>query len=178
MVTSLRRFLLRLLSFFRAGRAEADLAREIDAHLQLLEDKFLAQGMSRDEARFAARRAFGGVDQTRARHRDARSFRLLDESWLDVKLGARMLIKYPGLTLVGVLGMSIAIGIGAGSFAFFYSYLYPTLPLDEGERVIGIVNWDAATNRSEDRSLHDFVTWREELRQSQTSGPTGRFNAT
>jgi hypothetical protein len=56
-VAFIRRFLLRLFSFFRSGHAEADLEREIRAHLQLLEDKFIAQGMSADEARFAARRA-------------------------------------------------------------------------------------------------------------------------
>jgi hypothetical protein len=56
----MRHFLLRFTSFFRAGRAEAELSREIAAHLQLLEDQFIAQGMPADEARYAARRAFGG----------------------------------------------------------------------------------------------------------------------
>src|SRR5687767_14160884 len=125
-VAAIRRFLLRFASFFRSGRAEADLAREIDAHLLLLEDKFRGQGMSAEEARFAARRAFGGVEQVKAHQRDTRSFRWLDDSRLDFKLGARMLIKYPGLSLVGGVAMAVALAIGAASFAFFYSYLYPT----------------------------------------------------
>lgn len=159
----IRRFLFRLLSFFRAGRAEAELAREIKAHLQLMEDELVAQGMSAAEARFAARRAFGGVEQVKEHQRDARSFRWLDAWWLDLKLGARMLIKYPGLTTVGVLGMAVGIGIGAGSFAFFYSYLDPPLPLDEGERVVGLRIWDADANQGEPHALHDFVAWRDEL---------------
>ncbi|HEX2092851.1 MAG TPA: ABC transporter permease [Longimicrobiaceae bacterium] len=91
-------------------------------------------------------------------------------SWLDVKLGVRMLIKHPGLTLIGGLGMAFAIAIGAGFFGFFYSYLNPTLPLPEGDRVVAVQNWDAAENEDEPRSLHDFVTWREELRSVEDLG--------
>jgi putative ABC transport system permease protein len=139
----MRRFALRLLALVRSGKAEADLKREIDAHLQLLEDRFVSQGMSARDARDAARRAFGGqVEQTRLRQRDARSFRWLDETWLDVKLGARMLVKYPGLTIVGGVGMAAAIAISAASFAFFYAYMSSTLPLDEGDRIVALENWD------------------------------------
>src|SRR5262245_43821664 len=112
----LRRFLLRLVSVFRSGRAETDLAREVEAHLRLLEDGFLARGMDAADARLAARRAFGGVDQAKEQHRDTRAFRWMSESWLDFKLGARMLVKYPGLALVGGLGIAVAIAIGAFVF--------------------------------------------------------------
>lgn len=91
-------------------------------------------------------------------------------SWLDVKLGLRMLVKYPGLTLVGGLGMAVAIVIGACFFAVLYSYLQPTVPLDEGERVVGIELWDAAASNQEPRSLHDFVTWRAELKSVEDVG--------
>jgi putative ABC transport system permease protein len=163
-MTTVRRALLRLLAVFRGGRAEADLAREIEAHLQLLEDTFVARGLPADEARLAARRAFGGVEQAKEHQRDTRSFRWLDDSWLDLKLGARMLVKYPGLALVGGMGMAVAIAIGAGFFAVSYSYVYPTLPLDEGDRVVAIEHWDTGAQRQEFRSLHDFVLWRDQLR--------------
>ncbi len=71
----MRRFFHRLLSLVRHGRAEDDLTREAGAHLRLLEDNFVARGMSADEARYAARRAFGGVEQAKELQRDARSFR-------------------------------------------------------------------------------------------------------
>jgi predicted permease len=91
-------------------------------------------------------------------------------SWLDVKLGARMLIKHPGLTLVGGLGMAVAIAIGAGSFAFFYSHLYPDLPLDEGDRIVAVENWDTRVNNEERRSTHDFAAWRQELKSVRDLG--------
>ena len=84
-------------------------------------------------------------------------------SWLDLKLGFRMLVKYPGLTLVGGLGMAVAVAISAGSFGVVYSFLDPHLPLDEGERVVTVQNWDAARNNPNRQSLHDVVTWSEEL---------------
>lgn len=172
-----RRFLLRLLSFFRSGRAEAELAREIHAHLQLLEDDFLAQGMSPAEARSAARRAFGGVEQVKEHQRDARSFRWLDCWWLDCKLGARMLVKYPGLTLVGGVGMAVAIAIGA-VFAATAATVDAKLPMEEPESIVAIEVWDTAVNDQERRILHDFVTWREELRSVETLGAyrSGRRN--
>jgi len=167
---ALRRFLLRLLSFFRAERADTDLAREIQAHLQLLEDKFVAQGMSAEEAHFAARRAFGGVEQVKERQREIRTFRWLDESRLDFKLGARMLIKHPGLTLVGGLGIAVAVAIAAGAFSIIYTLLDPALPLHEGDRIVAIQNWDAAANRPERRIVHDVIAWRAEVRSIHDIG--------
>ena len=169
-MTALRRWLRRLLAFFRSTSAEAELTREIAAHLQLLEDGYRAQGMNAVDARAAARRAFGGVDQTRARQRDARSFRWLDESWLDFKLGARMLIKYPGLSLVGGVAMAVAIAFGAGTFTFFYSHLYATLPLHEGDRIIALENWNLAVNNEHRQALHDYLTWRAEMKSVQEIG--------
>src|SRR4029453_14565533 len=140
-MTPIRRFVLRLLSFVRPGAAEAELSREIQAHLQLLEDEFVSTGMPRDDARRAARRAFGGVEQTKEHQRDARGFRWLDNSRLDFKLGARVLAKYPALSLIGGAGLAVGVAIGAAFFAFMYSFLYATLPVEGGERSVALENW-------------------------------------
>ena len=58
-----RRLFAKLKNLFRRGRAEHELTREVSAHLTLLEDEFQSRGMSLDEARIAARRAYGGVEQ-------------------------------------------------------------------------------------------------------------------
>src|SRR5688572_3185919 len=163
-MTFLRRFAGRLVAPFRSARAERELAREIRSHLQLLEDRFLAQGMSAEEARFAARRAIGGVEQAKEHQRDSRSFRWMDDSRVDFRLGARMLKKYPGLSIVGGIGLAAAIAIGSSAFAFFHAYIYSTLPIDEGERVVAVENWNLERNNEERRSLHDFAAWRAELR--------------
>ncbi|HEV2074837.1 MAG TPA: ABC transporter permease, partial [Thermoleophilaceae bacterium] len=91
-------------------------------------------------------------------------------SWLDFKLGFRMLIKYPGLTLVGGLAMAFAIGVGAAAFELVTGVVHPTIPLEDGHRLVGIRNRNAATSRPADRALHDFVRWREELESIEEIG--------
>src|SRR4051812_26776367 len=162
MGSSLRRFFLRLVSLLRTRRAETELSREIESHLQLLQDRFLEQGMNAEEARHAARRAFGGVEQAKDHQRDSRTFRWLANSKLGLKLGVRMLAKYPGLSLVAVIGMALAIAIGGGYFTGLGIFLDSTLPFDEGERVISIRNQSDAYGIL-DASLDDFLRWRDQL---------------
>lgn len=85
-------------------------------------------------------------------------------SWLDLKLAFRMLVKYPGLTLTSGLGMAVAVAIGVGFFAIAQSRFYPDIPLSEGDRLVGLENWDSRTAREERRALHDFVFWRAEMK--------------
>ena len=95
-MSDIRLFFHRLSASFRGRRAEADLAREINAHLQLLEEKFVAEGMSPEEARFRAKRAFGNIEQTKELQRDVRSFRWLTGWTMELRLGVRMLVEDRG----------------------------------------------------------------------------------
>jgi putative ABC transport system permease protein len=160
----MRRTVLRLLSSFRSSRAERELAREIRSHLQLLEDQYVASGMDPDEARYAARRAFGGVEQVKEHQREARMFRWLTGWPMDLKLGGRMLLKYPGLTVVGGLAMAFAIWVGIVIFQVVGLFVHPTLPLSQGARLVEIRTMDVAANDEEARVLHDFLEWQQSLR--------------
>jgi predicted permease len=94
--------------------------------------------------------------------------RAADSWWLDVKLGARILIKRPGLTLVGGVGIAVAVAIAAGGFSVTYdTYLSPTLPFEEGDRIVSIEVWDSAARTTTRNILHDFQVWREELKSVQ-----------
>ena len=93
-----RRFLLRLCNVIRPKAAERQLGREIIAHLVLLEDGFRAQGMTSEEARTAARRAFGRVEQTKEQQRGARSFIWLEDLKRDIGYALRTLTRTPGFT--------------------------------------------------------------------------------
>ena len=159
----MRRFLLRLLASFRGRRDEAELEREIASHLQLLEDRFVAEGMSPEEARFAARRAFGGVALAKERQRETRTFAWLASSRLDFKLGLRMLAKHPGLTLVSVAGMGVAIAIASGYYGVVGAFLDSPLPLPEGDRVVAIRYGDGDVSGADFRQWRDQVTTIEEL---------------
>jgi predicted permease len=85
-------------------------------------------------------------------------------SWLDWKLGARLLLKYPALTIVGGLSLAGALAIGAVGFELADQLLYKRLPFDEGSRVVLLETHDTAASRAEPRVLHDFAIWRRSLK--------------
>jgi putative ABC transport system permease protein len=159
----MRRAIVRLLSSFRSSRAETELAREIRSHLQLLEDQYIAKGMDAEEARFAALRAFGGVEQVKEHQREARMFRWLAGWPMDLKLGGRVLVKYPGLTIVGGVAMAFAIWAGVVIFQVVGLFVHPSLPLPQGARLVEIRSMDVAENAEEEKVLHDFLEWRQSL---------------
>src|SRR5215217_9302694 len=85
-------------------------------------------------------------------------------SWLDWKLGARMLLKYPALTIIGGFSLAAAIAIGAVGIELADELLYKRLPFPEGGRVVRLETHDTAAARVEPRVLHDFAIWRQSLK--------------
>jgi len=85
-------------------------------------------------------------------------------SWLDWKLGARLLLKHPALTIIGGLSLAAAMAIGAVGIEVADELLYKRLPFDEGSRVVRLETQDMAASRVEPRVLHDFAIWRRSLK--------------
>lgn len=96
-------------------------------------------------------------------------------STLDFKLGARMLARYPGLTIVGTAGIAVAIALGTLYVEAVSKWKNPRLPMREADRVISIRNWDVSAFREESRSLHDFATWRGQLKTVDHLGAAVTF---
>jgi hypothetical protein len=67
-------------------------------------------------------------------------------SWLDVKLGIRMLGKYPGLSLAGAFAIAIVVAVGTAAAAFD-AVVNGSLPFEDGDRIVAIENWDTAAAR-------------------------------
>jgi len=95
----------------------------------------------------------------------------LGVSWLDVKLGVRMLRRSPGLTVVSALALSIGIPASLIPIHGIDAFDVP-LPFDEGDRIVGIRNWNAVARRSETHSLHDYFLWRDGLTTFEGVGAT------
>ena len=88
----------------------------------------------------------------------------------DYKLGLRMLLKYPGLTLAGGLALAIAIGVGAGYYDLIGKVMAPAIPLPEGDRLVLIETQNTLTNAPEPRVVRDFLEWRRELQTIEDLG--------
>ena len=159
----------RLRLLFR-GAAEERMDEEMRFHLEMETEQNLRAGMSPAEARRQAILAFGGVEGHRERMRDGRTFPWAGGMSLDLKLGLRMLVKHPALALVGGLGMMVAVAIGAGVFGWIGALMNPTLPLDDGDRVVSIQNATDAIGQPDRDLLHDFVLWRGELKSVEELG--------
>jgi len=161
---------LRLLLARRA--AEARMNEEIRFHVEMETERLMREaGLDRGEARRRAFVAFGGVERYKEELREGRGLAWLGGMTLDLKLGLRMLRKYPGLTFVGIIGMAVAVAIGTVSFGLIYTIFDPAVPLDEGDRIVAIQNLN--TRRSSDARrthLHDLTTWREALQAVESFG--------
>ncbi len=84
-------------------------------------------------------------------------------SWLDFKLGLRMLVRYPGLTTLGGLAIAFAIFAGAGTFEFLRQVAHPTLPFAEGDRLVALQLWDTRAAADQRQALFDLGVWRDAL---------------
>jgi len=166
-MTRLMQFLQRLLAAVREQRAEDDLAREIQAHLALLEQKYLRDGMSPDEARIAARIAFGSVDETKERHRDERSFRWFDDAKRDVAYALRSLMKSPAFTFAAVLTLAIGIGATTAIYSVVDRVLLQPLPFPDSDRLIRIAE-NQPTPGIPAITYHEYLDWRS--RTTRLSG--------
>jgi putative ABC transport system permease protein len=156
-------------------KADQEVDEELRFHLEQRTRDYVAKGMSPESARRRATEKFGDVARVRetcasllAADRSAEARRtFVSVSWLDVKLGLRMFAKFPALSVIAVLGMSLAIAIGAGYFGFIGAMLDSPLPIDEGSRVVMIQKRFIAgpdTGDTTRASEHDFVQWRGTLK--------------
>jgi predicted permease len=141
----------------RRGR-EQRLSEEVQTHLDRLTDEYRDRGLSPDEARLAARRAFGGVDQMKERHRDERGLPLVDAFAQDLRFAARLLRRDPrfGLITIG----SLALSIGAITFVFsaVNALVLRPLPVAAPESVYFVQSSNTAWSFPDYRDLRDRNT--------------------
>ena len=150
------------------SRKERELDEEVAAHLDEATNDYVSRGLSPQDARYAALRDFGGVTQIKQVHREMRSFTFMN--WLDFKLGGRMLVKYPGLTVVGGFAMAFAIWVGIVIFQLASLMFYPSLPLTNGDRIVALNLQDVSNSQEEPKALYDFMSWRESVRTVDSLG--------
>ena len=131
-----RRIVARLRGLLANQRAEEELAREVASHLTLMADDFERRGMVPEEARLAARRAYGGVEQAKQAHRDERSLLWIEQAMQDLRYGLRTLSKSLGFSLTAVLTLGLGIGACTAIFGLVNAVLIRSLPYGDPERLV------------------------------------------
>ena len=116
-------------NFDQRGRVEEELDDEIRYHLDRQIQDNIAKGLSPEEARRAALRRFGGMEQRKEECRDARGVNVLENLARDVRYALRGLIKNPGFTCAAILTLSLGIGANSAVFTMVHSILLRLLPL-------------------------------------------------
>ena len=128
----------RLRALLRKSEMEHELDEELRYHVERQTEQNIRLGMNPEDARCAARKAFGGVEQAKERSRDARGVRRLEELWRDLRYGARMLLRNPGFTLIVALTLSLGIGANTAMFSIIHAVLLRPLPYKDAGRLVAV----------------------------------------
>src|SRR5262245_50375231 len=137
-----------LKELFTRTRTDDDLAREIRAHLDEEAEDRVDAGMDPEEARYAARRAFGHVTRTHERTREAWSWerlasvaRTLPSGLLqDTRYGIRSLLKEPAFTAAAVVALALGIGATTTIFSVIENVLFNPYPMYRNiDRMVGVM---------------------------------------
>jgi macrolide transport system ATP-binding/permease protein len=124
-----RAWFSRLFGVFSKNRRNSEMAEEMRQHVDLLTQRNIAAGMSPTDARNAARREFGGVEQIKEVAREQRIWRWADEFVQDLRFGARMLWRSPGFSILAILCLTLGIGTNAAVLSWIEGILIRPYPL-------------------------------------------------
>src|SRR4030095_6785906 len=133
---SLRQLCSRLAGLFRRRNLEAEMAEEMRQHLERRTQEKITDGLAPDEARYAARREFGGITQVQEQCREERGFIWLEQSAQDIRYAFRQLRRNPGFAATAIATLALGIGFNTAIFSVTYGVLWRPLPYPNADRLV------------------------------------------
>src|SRR5688572_28188403 len=133
------KFWFKFRTLFRREKLDADMSEEMRAHLEMQTQANRAAGMSPDEARYAAQRQFGGVEQLKEQVRDRRGGIWLEQLYRDLRLAVRSLRRTPSFTITSVATLALGLALVASTFAVINAYLLRAMPFPAAQRLHHVI---------------------------------------
>src|SRR6476661_6894807 len=150
-----------LRSLFLRNAAERELSSEVRFHIERRIEENIAAGMTPQEARRAATREFGGVEQVKEDCRDTRRVNSLENLLKDIRYGLRMLRKSPSFTFFAVAILAVGIAANSAIFSIADAVLIRALPYRDSNRLVMVWEDAAAYGFPKDTPAPgNFADWR------------------
>ena len=125
---------------FGRRRSEEDFGEEIRSHMAIEADRLVGEGLSRDEAEAAARRAFGNLTQSTERFVEADPWHWVSDFYRDLRFSVRSLLRDKGFSATVVATLAVCIAANSATFAIVNSVLLRPLPVPESDSILLMAN--------------------------------------
>jgi predicted permease len=155
-VRALREFFVRTLAHLRPNRADAEIAEEMQSHLDRRVEGLVAGGMNPAEARATARREFGNVGMAGDAMRDAARWVWLSRLERDLRYALRSLRRTPVFAVGVILTIAVAIGLNASVFTIFDAYALRPHAVRDPAALHAII---VVSKRGQDVSKDSWLDW-------------------
>ena len=154
----------RVRALLRKGAVERDVDNELAFHIDMETEQLVARGVDRSEARTRAMRRFGDTTRVREECLDERGVRPVQDFAQDLHIGARMLRRSPGLTVVSVVTLAVGIAATTTIFSVVDGVLLKPFPYKDAGRLVTLRQRSLTDGTLDDASPGNFVDWRDRTR--------------